>query len=82
MTNTKIQKIKAAVAMAYPEATALRYHQATDSVSGYGRQLVRPHNAITNLDAHGNGRYTLARMELNGEWNSVAGGQIDLSEHV
>lgn len=76
ITAKQIAAAKAAVASAYPQAGKLQYHQATDAISGTGWQLVRPVHAVTNLDCYGNGRFVLARREMNGEWTSVEGGML------
>ena len=73
LSKKQINAAKAAVALEYPQASRIQYHAATESISGYGWQLVRHHNAVGNIDRYGNGRFLLARLEFNGGWSSVDG---------
>lgn len=76
MTRTEIEALKAAVQELYPEASRLQYHEASDTVSGYGWQLTTPRHAVGNIDRYGNGRYVIATLDPQGDWNDQHGNPI------
>lgn len=76
MTRTEIEALKAAVQDLYPAALRLQYHSATDTISGYGRQLASPRLAVGNIDQHGYGRYVIATLDPQGDWNDQHGNPI------
>jgi len=76
MTKNQIAALKSAIQERFPDASSLQYHSSTDTVSGYGRNLVSPRHASTNIDKYGYARYVLAERGYGKSWQTTHGEMI------
>ncbi len=72
--KSKIASAKAQLLLAHGgQLSRLQYHQGTDTISAFGRNLSSPRNAIGNIDKHGYGRYVVANLNWRGDFENVYG---------
>jgi hypothetical protein len=70
----KIARAKSQLLLAHGgQLSLLQYHQVTDTISAFGKNISSPQNAVGNIDKHGYGRYVVAAMNFQGEFETIHG---------